>query len=187
MVDIGDEDVEFADRIAANADVLKSAWQETLDDMDALAEELEADGWDTMTVAAGDTAPAVPDAGTHDRWGIIHVIPDNFADEFEDAFEAGDYPEYDVFRQEMDANVFHVTLYRDPDSKTAILVAGQFMLFHARGLVELSKEEGYTYSHVQTLDGTLLGSFRHDEPSKFFPHYEDFDDRYDVDPGPPTE
>lgn len=185
MVDIGDEDVEFAERIAADADILKSAWQETIDDMKALAGELEAEGWDVVSVAAGDTAPAVPDAGEHDRWGVVYVIPDNFADDFEAAFEAGDFPEYDVFRTEVEGRVFLVTLYRDPDAETAILVAGQFQLFHARGLVSLATEEGFTYSHVQTLDGTLLGSFRHDEPAKFFPHYEEFDERFDVDPGSP--
>lgn len=184
MVDIGEEDLDYADRIAGDADILKSAWQETIDDMEALAGELEAEGWDVFHVAAGDTATAVPDAGDDDLWGLVHVIPDNFVEGFEEAFAAGDYPEYDVFRQEVEGRVFEVTLYRDPDAGTAILIASQFLLFEARGLVRKSKSEGHTFSHVRTLDGTLLGSFRHDEPAKFFPHYEEFDDRYDVDPGP---
>lgn len=187
MVESGDEDVDYADRIAANADVLKSAWQETLEDMEALAEELEEEGWDVCTVGSGQTAPEIPDAGETDRWGLVHVIPDNFADEFESAFAAGDFPVYDVFRNEMEGQVFFVTLLRDPDSRTAILVAGNYRLFDASGLVRVAKREGRTFTHVQTLDGTVLGTFRHDDPAKFFPHYEEYEARYGENSGADEE
>lgn len=174
MVDIGEEDLDYADRIAANADVHKNAWEETIEEMKSMAGELEADGWDAYYVAAGHTAPESPDAGETDRWGLTHVIPDNYADGFEAAFEAGSFPEYDVFRREVEGNLFFLTLLRDPGTETAILVAGSLTLFEAAPLVSKSRAEGKTYSHVQTLDGTHLGSFEHDEPAKFFPHFEEY-------------
>lgn len=175
MVDIGEDETDYADRIAANADVLKSAWEGTIEDMKAMAGDREADGWDVFYVAAGHTAPESPDAGDSDRWGLVHVIPDNYADGFEEAFAAGSFPEYDVYRQEMEGTLFVLTELRDPDSKTAIFLAGSLTLFEATGLVTKSRSAGKTYTHVHTLDKTHLGSFEHDEPAKFFPHFEEYD------------
>lgn len=181
MPEIGDDDLEYADRIAASADVHRSAWQETLDDMKAMAEELEEDGWAVHSVAAGHTAPKSPNTGRRDddQWGLTHVVPDNFAEEFEEFFERGDYPRYDVYRQEMEGRVFFLTVLMDPDSESAILIAAHYEMMHAGPMVHTAKEEGKMLTNVQTLDGTHLGSFEHDEPSKFVPHYEDFDERYD--------
>lgn len=183
MVEIGEEDLEHADQIAANADVHRDAWQGTIEDMQALGEELEAEGWDVCTVASGQTATEDPAAGETDRWGLTHVIPDNFAEEFDEYFEEGGYPEYDVFRQEVEGRLFLVTLLEDPDAQSAILIAGQFQLFEAGPLVATAKEEGEVYTHVTTLDGTLHGSFRHDQPSKFFPNYEDYAEHFDATTG----
>lgn len=175
MVDTGEEEIDYADRIAANADVLKGAWEETIADMKARAEELEAEGWDAFYVAAGHTAPEPPDAGDSDRWGLAHVIPDNYVDGFEAAFAAGEFPEYDVYRQEMEGTLFFLTELRDPGSKTAILLAASLTLFEATALVNKSRSADRTYTHVHTLDGTHLGSFEHDQPAKFFPHFEEYE------------
>lgn len=174
MVETGDEDVDYAERIAANADVLKNAWEETIEDMKAMAAELEEDGWDAFYVAAGDTAPEYPDAGDTDRWGLVHVIPDNYVDGFTEAFEAGEFPEYDVFRQEASGELFGVTLLSDPDSQTAILVAWNVTLHEATPMVNKARNEGTLFTHVQTLDATVHGSFEHDAPEKFFPHFEEY-------------
>ncbi|MFC7081917.1 DUF7529 family protein [Halorussus caseinilyticus] len=40
---------------------------------------------------------------------------------------------------------------------------------HAPGLVKTALEEDEMYTHVQKLDKTHLGSFRHDDVEKFFP------------------
>jgi hypothetical protein len=173
-----DHDVEHVERIAADAEVLKNAWQETIDEMKAMAADLEDDGWETHYVAAGDTAPEPPEGGEEGRWGIVHVIPDNYADEVEAFVERGDFPKYDVFRTEMQGRVFLLTVLYDPEESLALLVAGQFELWRAGPLVSTAKEEGAMYTHVQTLDGTLRGAFEHEEPSKFFPYYEQFEDRF---------
>ncbi|WP_255151523.1 DUF7529 family protein [Halorarius halobius] len=181
MVETGDEEVDYAERIAANADVLKNAWEETIEDMKAMAADMEEDGWDAFYVAAGDTAPEHPEAGDPDRWGLVHVIPDNYVDGFEEAFETGEFPEYDVFRQEASGELFGVTLLTDPDSRTAILIAWNLRLHDATPLVNKARSEEAMYSHVQTLDGTVHGSFEHDAPEKFFPRFEEYEAYFSAD------
>jgi hypothetical protein len=165
----GDDEPDYAEQIAASAEVHKGAWQRTLDDMTAMAEELEADGWDVVTIAAGHTAPTNPDAGETDRFGFVHVVPDNKAEPFEQAVETGKFPKYRVFRNEMQGRIFMLTQLIDPDSETTVLIAGNFEMRHAPGLVKTALKEDEMYTHVQTLDGTHLGSFRHDDVEKFFP------------------
>lgn len=166
MVETGDE--EYAERIAAGADREKDAWAATLSDMSATADQLREEGWSVTTVAAGDTAPENPETG-RDRFGLVHVVPDNAAAEFEEAFAAGEFPLYEVYRAQVDGKVYLLTQLLDPESETAILIAGVYALRHALGCVRASEEAGETYTHVQLLDGTHLGSFRHDDPDKFFP------------------
>lgn len=163
------EGADYADRLAARSDRLKNAWSATLDDMEALAAEYEDEGWDTVTIPSGTTAPEPPDSGVEGRFGLVYVIPGNYVDPFEEAFEAGEFPSYDVFRNESSGQVFLVTVLVDPDSETALFIAGGFERRHSRSLMSAARDEGAMYTHVQTLDETQLGSFRHDDPEKFFP------------------
>ncbi|WP_458185925.1 DUF7529 family protein [Haladaptatus sp. NG-WS-4] len=175
MPETGDEETEYAERIAANADVEKDAWGRTLDDMEAMAADLESEGWNVIEIAASHTAPENPEAGDTDRFGFVYVIPDNYAEEFSDAFEAGTFPKYQVFRKEVSSRVFMLTQYLDPDTETAILIAGTYEMMHAPPLVKTAMREDEMYSHVQTIDGTVLGSFRHDDYTKFFPNPEKYE------------
>ena len=97
------------------------------------------------------------------------MIPDNRAEAFAEAHAAGEFPRYDVFRNEDDGWVFVVTVLLDPDSETAILIAGTYERHLSTDLARAAADADEMYTHVQTLDGTQLGSFRHDDPEKFFP------------------
>ncbi|WP_135821817.1 DUF7529 family protein [Halostella litorea] len=159
------------EELSASGGIHKDAWAQTLDDMQALAAELEEEGWDTvLTVPALDTAPEPPEDGQEGRWGLIHVVPDNHAEAIRDAVEDGEFPRFDVFRAEAEGRVFHVTQLLDPESGIAILVAANFERHQARGVVNVATDEDELYTHLQTLDGTHLGTFRHDDYGKFFPN-----------------
>lgn len=160
------EDVE---RLAAASEVHKDAWGQTLEDMEALAAQREADGWDVVTIHAGDTGPETAEQGVTDTHGLVYVVPGNQAEAFEEAFEAGEFPVYDVYRQVMEGRVFVVTELLDPDTETAVFVAGNFWRHQAGALVREAREEGTMYTHLQKLDGTHLGSFEHEGFEKFFP------------------
>lgn len=163
------EDFDMGEEIAGQADVHRDAWQQTIDDGRALEEERQEAGWETLLIPAGHTATEPPDVGGTDRYGLVHVIPDNFAEEFEELFERGDFPAFDVYRAEASGRVFLVTELLDPDQQLAILIIANYKLRDAADLIETVREEGDMYTHVQTLDGTHLGSFEHENYEKFFP------------------
>jgi len=172
----GDDVEQNVERIAAHSDVLKDAWQQTLDDIHAMADDRRAEGWDVAVTPGVDLAPVSADAGHDDRYGLVFVVPDNYADEFSEAFAAGEFPVYDTFRNEREGWVFLVVELRDPDSETAIFLAGNYELRHAAGMVANAREnDGEMFTHVQTLDETHLGSFRHDGVEKFVPHADDIE------------
>ncbi|WP_121820971.1 DUF7529 family protein [Halostella salina] len=168
------------EELSAGADIHKNAWSQTIDDMQALGSELRDEGWETViTSLAVDTAPEPPEDGPEGRWGLVHVVPDNNAEPIQEAVAAGEFPKFDVFRATAEGRIFLVTQLLDPETKTAVLVAGNFQRRLARGAVRTAMEHDEFYTHLQTLDGTHLGSFRHESYEKFFP---EADRLVDVDP-----
>lgn len=170
MTDIVDDGIEER---RGGTPARKAAWSRTLEDMEALAEARRENGWEAVAIPAVDTAPASPEAGRDDRFGTVYVIPDNYADSFTDAFERGGFPRYEAYRNEMEGYVYLVTELLDPDAETAILLAGQYQRRHADGMIAAAEAEGVCYTHVETLDGTVLGSFRHEEFEPLLPNPEE--------------
>ena len=171
--DIDGEDVDAAERLAANSEVHAGAWQRALDDAWALEDDLQDEGWETIVTAAGHTGPVAPSHGKG-YWGLVHVVPDSDAAAIDDAVDAGAFPRYDVYRTEVDGRVFGVTVLLDPETSTAVLIANQFELRRATALIEYSHDAGYVDTVVRYLDGTVVAQVRHDDPEKFFPRYETF-------------
>lgn len=173
----GDHGVEQgAQRLATIAETMKDAWARTIEDMRARAEAYEEQDWAAITVAAGDTAPEHPDAGPAGRFGFVHVLPGDTASEIRETVEDGEFSEYDVFRATASGRVFLVTELLDPDSRTVICVAGSYELRTVGPLVAAADEAGVCYTHLQTLDGTVVGSFEHEDYEKFVPRVESFRD-----------
>ena len=173
--DIDGENLDEAERLAASSEVHANAWQETLDDMWALEDDLQDEGWETLVTAAGHTTPVAPAHGAG-YWGLVHIVPDSDAEAIGDAVEAGEFPSYDVYRTEVEGRVFSVTVLLDPETETAVLVSNQFELRDAHELVEHTHEAGYVNSVFRYLDGTVVAQVRHDDPEKFFPRYDAFGD-----------
>lgn len=180
MTDAGEqpEDIDPAEQLAANAEVHTSAWEETIEEMQARAAEYEGDGWETHSVATLDTSTASADQAQTARgdygWGILHTIPDNYVEAFTDAIDRGEFPEYDVYRRLVDGRVFHLLVLRDPDARIALFVAGNYPLQRAEGCIATAKREGYVQTWIMGTDGTVAGTFRHEAPEKFFPRWDDF-------------
>jgi hypothetical protein len=150
----------------------ENAWQRTVAELNRIEAELEAAGQDVVAISAGHISPVPPEAGDTDRFGLVHVIPGEEADAFRDAFEAGTFVEYEVLRRLVGHRLFLLTKLGAPDTEVTILLAGSVATTYADGLQEAAAEQGEIYTHVQLLDGTHLGSFRHDDPSLFFPRLE---------------
>jgi len=146
----------------------QDAWTRTLDDMAAMAAEREDAGWRTVAIPAGHTAPEPPDAGTEGRYGLVYVVPGNKAEPFLEAAEAGTFPRYEVYRGATESRLFLVTELIDPDTETAINVAGSYRRQDATPLLRAARRDGKMYTHLQTLDETHLGSFEHERYEEFF-------------------
>lgn len=166
------------EQITASAEVKKNAWQATLDEMEALAADYEDADWDVATISALEVATTPSSESKDGRWGLIYLIPDNQVEPFQRLFQRGDFPQYEVYRQEVEGDVFLVTVLTDPETEAALLLAGAYTGMHALGLVDETKEQNHVYTHVRTLDGTYYGTFRHEQPAKFFPRYEEFAGRF---------
>lgn len=165
---------ERVERIDRSQQQLKDAWKDTLEDMEALAAERRADGYDVTAIAAADAGPIGRDTTADEgEFGMEFVIPDNRIDDFVDAFEAGEYPEYDVFRAEVAADAFLVEELRDPDAERVILLAGAYPLKDVTTCAYAARKEDRMYTYVRTLDGTRYGAFRHEGYQKFFPRADD--------------
>jgi hypothetical protein len=173
MPEVGEE-IDEAERVAALADRHRDAWERTLEDAQSLAENrAEEEGWDTLVIPAGDTAPETKEAGKFGRFGLTHVIPSNFADDMAELTD-GDFSGYDAYRAESDGRVFLVTELLSPEEEVAIYVVGTYELQNAGDLIQEAAENGVMYTHLQRLDGTHVTSVAHEKPEKFFPNMEQF-------------
>lgn len=171
MTDVGDGRNDH-ERRRPRANAVKTAWQRTLADMDALVADHERAGRDVIEIVAGNTGPTGPADRDDDRFGLVFVVPDNQAEPFQAAVEQGAFPRYEVYRETVDDHVFLVVEFRDPNRETVILIAGQYALRNAPGMASAAMAADTIYTRVQTLDGTVLGSFRHGEYEKFIPNVE---------------
>lgn len=153
----------------------QAAWQRTREELDALADDLEADGWDVTTVVADETIALPRDAGDADDFGLSYLVPGNHADRLESALADADLHEYRVFRRAVEGRVFVVTQLTDADNGTAVLLAGTYDDGTEDRVADAASEEGATYTHVRRLDGTAVASFRHEDWELFFPEAGDTD------------
>ena len=166
MPEGGDDARELQGRSTA----VKEAWGRTNEDMEAIAEARREEGWEVVAVPAVHTSPVGKRQGKNEeRFGLVHVIPDNYADEFVEAFEQGEFPRYEAYRNEVGQHVYLVTELRDPETETVILIASHYEGNRAREMLRSVREEGVIYTHAKTLDGTHLGSVRHEEYGPLVP------------------
>lgn len=159
---------EQSDDADADADA-PGPWEQTLAEMDDLASERAADGWETVTVQAGDTAPEPPSAGESDRFGLVYTVPGGAADAVRSFVETASVDGYTVYRRSVGSTLFLVTELVDSAEAVALFVAGVVDTDVADDLVAAATAADEMYTHVQLLDWTHLGSFRHDDPAAFFP------------------
>ncbi|MEF8827426.1 MAG: hypothetical protein V5A49_00215 [Haloarcula sp.] len=143
-------------------------WEQTLDDMRDVASQRATEGWETITVQAGDTAPEPPSAGESNRFGLVYTVPNDSAEGVRSFSESASVDGYTVYRRKAGSKLFLVTEISDSDARIALFVAGVVDLDVADDLVTAAANAGETYTHIRLLDSTQLGSFRHDDPSAFF-------------------
>ena len=164
--------------MTSTSEAEREAWRLTNEDADTIAAERREEGYDVTTATAVHTNPVNREQGDDpDRFGFEYIVPGNHADDVEAAFERadGEFPEFVVYRREMTQSAFMAVELLDPETMTAIVVASHYDRRRAGGLVKAATETGEIHSHLVTLDGTQLGSVRHEEFDPFFPSDDDPD------------
>lgn len=144
-------------------------WIRLLEEMEELEEQLRDAGWETLSIAAGDAAPVVPETSRLDRHGFAYVIPGDDAERFEELFVPDGFPRTEVYRAVAGGHLFLLTVFRDPPTEAAILLAGVLDLGNLYDCREISERTGTIYTHILKVDGSHVGSFEHDDPQPFFP------------------
>jgi len=164
MPDTGnDRDDERLQRLASGASVRKKGWEQTNEEMELLADERRADGFDVVTATTLHTDTVTPDMGDDpERFGFVHVVPDNHADAVADALDALDVTRYEAYRSTVDGNAFLVVELIDESTSRALLFASYYDPTEATAMVAAARERDVLYTHLKRIDGTHLGTIRHE-------------------------
>jgi len=139
------------------------AWKQTLEDMEAIAEDRRNDGWEVLTVVSAHTDTVSRDMGEDDTFGLVHVIPDNYADEFVEFYDGDEFTEYLAYGTDVEGFMYVVTELIDPEADRSVLIASRYDMTRSDGLVQSAVDEGVLYTHLKRIDGTSVGSFAHEE------------------------
>ncbi len=163
MPDDADAMDRWTERRSDPQGVHSNTWKQTLEDMEAIAEDRREDGWDVVTVMAAHTDAVSRDMGDDDEFGLVHIIPNNHAERFTDMFDSDAFTEYLAYGTEVEKFMYVVTELIDPERERSILIACRYDTVLAPGMAASAEDEGVLYTHVKTIDGTTLGTFEHEE------------------------
>lgn len=157
------------ERMVRSSDEARSGWEQTLEDMQAMAADRREAGYEVLTLQAGNTAPIGPDQGETETWGLFYVIPGDEANHFKDLHARADFEETGVYQASIGRYTFIVTECLDHEAEVVLLIAGSYRRRAAPDLVRAALDQNKMFSHVKKLDGTILGTIEHDDPEAFFP------------------
>lgn len=165
-----DDSPQYVERVIDETGAQTSAWQQTLDDMESIADRRRADGWDAVTLTTAQTAPISRDDGEDpERFGLVTVLPDNYAEEFTETYEANSLDQYQVYSNVVEGWMYLVLEVLDADAQTSLFLAMRYDLVLADAMAKSAHDEGTLFTHVKTIDGTELGTFQHDEYEALLP------------------
>jgi len=151
------------------SDTASNGWAQVLEEMDAMAETLAENGWRTLSIAAGDAAAVTAETSRTDRHGYSYVIPGDAADDFAELFVPDGFGRTEVYRAGTGSHLYLLTVFKDPPTETAVLIAGAFDRGQVADCKRAALTAGTMYTDVFRVDGTRVGTFEHDDPAPFFP------------------
>jgi hypothetical protein len=159
------DDAEKREELVDDAEVPEGVDDE---DLEALAEEYEADGWDTLQLHPGDVTAMVPTEDDN-RFGIDVLVPDDEFDDLETLLE-GDvsFDAYEAFRATADGLVLFVVAMEDREQEVAVLYPAYYDAKNAQGMLTAAENAGEMRTYVRTLTNDRI-EFTHDEPQNFGP------------------
>jgi len=164
-----DGQVDPETRLRDEQGARSEAWKQTVEEMRALADERRENGWDAVTIPGIHLSILTPEVGDPDEFGFEYVIPDNFTDEFVDAFDPAAVARYQVYRTIANRNVFQVLELLQPETETVIMLAGMYELRHAGKIRGPAERDEKINTIVRTIDDTRLGVLEHGDYEPLVP------------------
>lgn len=165
-----EEPPQYVERVIDDTGAQTAAWQQTLEDMESIAEQRREEGWDVETFTTAHTGPISRDMNDDpDRFGLVTVLPDNYAEDFRTIYEENDLDQYQVYSSEVEGFMYLVIEVLDFDAKTSLMLALRYDLVLAKGMIASAYDEGALFTYVQQIDGTEIGVFQHDEFEPMLP------------------
>lgn len=146
----------------------RTVWERVREDAEELAAELQADGWQVCVVQAGHVA-AVPPSASTDRHGLVYIVPDSVGEELPELVDESSFDRYEVFRTVAGNTLYLVIRVRDDETERGVVLSGAIDVEQGQELADAARERDELHSHVRLLDGTHLATFRHEDPTHFFP------------------
>lgn len=143
--------------------VHQESWSRTLETMEQMAHDRQDDGWEVVTVMAAHTDVVSRDMGDHNRFGLTHIIPNNHVDRFTDTFDTDLFTDYRAYGSDVEGFKYVVLELVDLENERSIMIACRYDMTLADGMVSNARDEGVLYSHIKKIDGTILGTFAHDD------------------------
>jgi hypothetical protein len=169
-----DGDVPDDAEEARAPDVVRDAWNRTVEDVRAMARDREAAGYETLLLFADDTTPEAPGDGDTDRWGLTYLVGADAAERFRALAERTSFDETAVYQRSIQRNVFVATECIDVDARVVLFVAGVYRVHRAGDLARAATDRGRMWTRIRELDGTVVGAIEHDDAESFFPNPERF-------------
>ncbi|ELY43018.1 DUF7529 family protein [Natronorubrum tibetense] len=141
------------------------AWKRTLEEMEVIADDRRSNGWEVLPVIAAHTDTVSRDMGEDEKFGLVHVIPGNYADDLRKTYDADEFTEYLAYGRDVANSMFVVTEFIDAATERSILVASRYDMAHpsARKMAASVESEGVLNTYFKKIDGTILGTFEHEE------------------------
>ena len=149
---------------------LRQHWEAVTDDLRATADELEAEGWETVPLYPGDVTTVTGKSELPPGLDVM-VASDDF-DALEAALEDGaSFEETAVYRQAAGGVMFLVCVLRDPERRVATLFPAFYPQQGAsvERLREHVEETDQVDVFVHPLDRERLVTFTIDKPGLVFP------------------
>lgn len=171
-----DENPDAHDRAARGTDAVKDAWQRTIEDTRAMAADREEAGYETLVLFADDTAPAIPEHGDDDddSWGFSYLLPKSDRAEFADFVADAEFDETGVYQAREQGDVFMVVECIDMDAERVLFIASAYKMRTAVDLVRTAMDRDEMYTHVRDLNGDIVDTIHHDDPSGLFPNPDEY-------------
>lgn len=137
------------------------AWGAVLDDMEATAEALREEGWETMELHPGDVT-IVEDTREP---GIDILVPGDEFDDLRARIEAGvSFEDYEVYRAETEGMVYAVIVAKDDDSGTSALMPVYLDGQKLESILDPEPDSEGMPVYLRRLDGEMY-ELRLQEPS----------------------